>query len=92
MWAAGIALVIFAVSLVVNNVDIVAVAQITVALGTLAIASLAYAPVREMREVRIAQERPHVIVDADYGHRDVISVIVRNTYQRPYQPPTRTSL
>lgn len=78
VWMAAIALTVLVASLVVGNAGIVAAAQIVAALGTLVLAGLAYAQVREMREVRVAQERPQVIVDADYGDRDTISVVVRN--------------
>jgi len=34
--------------------------------------------VKEARETRIAQERPEVIVDADYTDKDIVDVVVRN--------------
>lgn len=54
------------------------VAQIAAALGTLSLAILAYFQLKLAREARIAQERPQVIVDADYSDRDVVDVVVRN--------------
>ncbi len=78
VWVAGVVLAVLAVSLIVGNAGIVAGAQIAAAVGTLVLAGLAYAQVSEMREVRIAQERPQVIVDADYSDKDTISVVVRN--------------
>ncbi len=59
--------------------DLVAYTQVGSAVATVFLAAVALSQeVLEMRAVRIEQERPHVIVDADYGHRDVISVVVRN--------------
>lgn len=58
--------------------DLVAYAQIGSAVATVVLALMAFSQVREMRAARIEQQRPHVIVDADYGHRDVVSVVVRN--------------
>jgi hypothetical protein len=78
VWAAGVVLVVLVLSLVVGNAGVVAAAQIAAALGTLVLAALAYAQVREMREARMAQQRPHVIVDADYSHQDWVSVVVKN--------------
>lgn len=54
------------------------IAQIAAALGTLSLAVLAYFQVKLARETRIAQERPQVIVDADYSDRNVVDVVVRN--------------
>ncbi len=58
--------------------DLVAYAQVGSAVATVFLAAVALSQVLEMRAARIEQQRPHVIVDADYGHRDVISVVVRN--------------
>jgi hypothetical protein len=57
---------------------IVAGAQVTAALGTLALAVLAFRQVEELRATRIAQERPQVIVDADYEQSQIVHVVVRN--------------
>lgn len=65
--------------------DLASIAQIASAIGTLALAALTFAYVRftremvkEARETRITQERPEVIVDADYSNQDVVDVVVRN--------------
>lgn len=65
--------------------DLVSVAQIASAVGTLILAALTFAyvlftrsMVKELRETRLAQERPQVIVDADYSSNDVINLVVRN--------------
>jgi hypothetical protein len=65
--------------------DLVSAAQILAAVATLILAGLTFAyvlftrnMVKEMRETRIAQDRPEVIVDADYSDRDVVDVVVRN--------------
>ena len=63
-----------------DNAGIVAGAQVAAALGTFILAGLAYAQVREMRETRISQERPHVIVDADYKS-SFVYLVVRNLGQ-----------
>lgn len=34
--------------------------------------------VEEMREARIAQERPHVIVDTDHSEPSMVDVVLRN--------------
>lgn len=54
------------------------IAQIAAALGTIGLAFLAYFQYKLLRETRIAQERPQVIVDADYSDRNVADVVVRN--------------
>lgn len=65
--------------------DLVAIAQIAAAIGTLILAALTFAyvhftrnMVKEMRETRITQERPEVIVDADYSDQSIVDVVVRN--------------
>lgn len=58
--------------------DVTAWAQVLSALATLAIAGTAFYQVREMRAARIAQQQPHVIVDADYSQRQVVNVVVKN--------------
>lgn len=60
-------------------VDLLApIAQISVALGTIALALLAYFQLALAREVRVSQERPQVIVDTDYSDQDVVDIVVRN--------------
>lgn len=54
------------------------IAQIAAALGTLSLALLAYFQLKLAREARIAQERPQVIVDADYSDQEVVDIVVRN--------------
>lgn len=78
VWGAGIALVVLIFSFGGNNAGVVAGAQIMAALGTLALAALAYTQVNEMRESRLAQERPQVIVDADYSRRGIVDLVIRN--------------
>ena len=78
VWVATIAIGILLLSWSVSSVGIVAVAQVGAALGTLILATLAFAQVREMREARIAQERPHVIVDADHSKPPLVDLVVRN--------------
>lgn len=70
--------------------DIVSFAQIAAAIGTLALAILTFAyvlftrsMVKELRETRLAQERPYVIVDADYEDLPVINIVVRNIGNGP---------
>lgn len=58
--------------------DFVAFAQVASAVATVVLAVVAFLQVQEVRRARIEQQRPHVIVDADYGHRDVVSIVVRN--------------
>lgn len=76
VWVAVAALLVLALG--GDGMGLVAGAQVVAAVGTLALAGLAYAQVKELRETRIAQERPQVIVDADYSSTDVINVVVRN--------------
>lgn len=78
VWGAGIALAVLIFSFGSNSAGVVAGAQIMAAWGTLALAALAYMQVNEMRESRLAQERPQVIVDADYSRRDAVDIVVRN--------------
>jgi hypothetical protein len=61
-----------------NSAGIVASAQVAAALGTLALAVWAFRQVEELRETRIAQERPQVIVDADYEQSQIVHIVVRN--------------
>lgn len=56
----------------------VAFAQVASALATVVLAIVALLQVLEVRKARIEQQRPHIIVDADYSHRSVIYVVVRN--------------
>ncbi len=58
--------------------DFASIAQVAAAAGTLVLAILTFFMVKELRETRIAQERPQVIVDADYSDRNVVNVVVRN--------------
>lgn len=65
--------------------DFVSIAQIVSAVGTLSLAALTFAyvlftreMVKEARETRTIQERPEVIVDADYSDQNFVDVVVRN--------------
>lgn len=65
--------------------DFASIAQIASAIGTLVLAALTFVYVlltreivKEARETRTIQERPEVIVDADYSDQDVVDVVVRN--------------
>lgn len=58
--------------------DFTAWAQIFSAVATVVLAATALYQVREMRAARIAQQQPHIIVDADYSQRSVVKVVVRN--------------
>lgn len=58
--------------------NLASIAPIAATIGTFIIALIAYFQLKLAREIRIAQERPHVIVDADYSDRNVIDVVVRN--------------
>ncbi|MGF1472103.1 MAG: hypothetical protein ACFB50_10230 [Rubrobacteraceae bacterium] len=78
LWVAATIVVVLLGVAIVNNAGIVAGAQVAAAIGTLALAVTAFAQVRELRETRIAQEQPQVIVDADYGRAPLVSVVVRN--------------
>jgi hypothetical protein len=60
------------------NEGIVAGAQVAAAIGTLILATLAFAQVRELRETRLAQERPQVIVDEEYSDPPMLHIVVRN--------------
>lgn len=75
--------------------DLVSIAQITAAIGTLALAILTFAyvlftrsMVKELRETRLAQDRPYVIVDADYEELPIINVVVRNVGKGPAKDVT----
>jgi hypothetical protein len=75
-----------------ETVDLVSIAQIASAIGTVGLTILFgfqllvfrkqvavnSDTLREMRESRLAQERPQVIVLAEYRQRRVIEVVVRN--------------
>jgi len=68
----------------VDAAGIVAGAQVAAALGTFALAVLAFYQVSEMRAARIAQESPQIIVEADYSSRSpLISAVVRNIGKGP---------
>ena len=72
--------------------DLVSIAQIALAIGTVGLTILLgfqlmvfrkqvavnSDTLREMRESRVAHERPQVIVTAEYRQRRVIELIVRN--------------
>ena len=60
------------------GIDFIAFAQVASAAATVVLAVVAWLQVREVRTARIDQQRPHVIVDAGYSYRDIISVVVRN--------------
>ncbi len=66
VWVALIATGVLLAVTIVGNAGIVAGAQVAAAIGTFALAALAYAQVRELRETRIGQERPQVIVDLEF--------------------------
>lgn len=78
VWTTAIAGVVLTIALLVVYARIVAAAQIGATIGTLVIAGLAFAQVREMRQSRLAQERPHVIVDTDHSKRPDVYVVLRN--------------
>jgi hypothetical protein len=78
VWAAVIAVVVLIVTRTVGSAGIVAGAQIAAAIGTLLLAGLAFAQVSEMRQARLAQERPHVIVDTDHTKPPLVYLVVRN--------------
>lgn len=56
---------------------VIATAQIAASGGTLVLACLAYSQLRELRETRIGQERPQVIVDAEYKGQ-LVYLTIRN--------------
>lgn len=58
-----------------------ATAQTVSAAATLVLAGLAFAQVHELRETRREQQRPHVIVDADYSNSPLVDVVLRNIGQ-----------
>jgi hypothetical protein len=39
--------------------------------------------VEEMRETRIAQDRPHILVDVDYTYQPALDILIRNMGRRP---------
>jgi hypothetical protein len=71
------AVVLVGVVWVFGSGGIVAGAQVAAALGTLALAALAFRQVEELRKTRIAQERPQVIVDLEYRSQ-LAYITVRN--------------
>lgn len=78
LWVAGLTLIALVVFLGNRNEGVAAGAQVAAAVGTFVLAALALSQVREMQEARLAQERPQVIVDADYYPDSRINVVVRN--------------
>ncbi len=76
VWVAA-ALVIAILAPRVNGAGLVAGAQVAAALGTFALALLAFRQVEELRETRIAQERPQIIVDLAFSQQ-LAYVVVRN--------------
>ena len=59
-------------------VDIAAVAQIVSSLATLIVATAVLFQTREQRKARDDQDRPQIIVDADYTGRFTTNIVVRN--------------
>ena len=59
-------------------VDIAAVAQIVSFLATLIVATAVLFQTREQRKARDDQDRPQIIVDADYTGRFTTNIVVRN--------------
>ncbi len=59
-------------------VDIVAVAQIVSSLAILIVATAVLFQTREQRKARDDQDRPQIIVDADYTGRFTANIVVRN--------------
>ena len=78
VWVAAAALVVVIIAPRVSSIGFVAWAQAAAAIGTFILAGLAFAQVREMREARVAQERPHVIVDTDHSKPPNVYLVVRN--------------
>ena len=78
VWVVAIASIVAVGNLAGSSSFAVVWAQTASAIGTLALASLAYAQVRELRETRIAQERPQVIVDTDHNRPPLVYVVLRN--------------
>lgn len=78
VWIVAAALVILLVELGNASEGVAAAAQVVAGLGTLVLASLAFEQVREMRETRLAQERPQVLVAADHSRPPFVNVVVRN--------------
>jgi hypothetical protein len=78
VWVAAVVLIVLVVVLGNEYQGVAAEAQVAAATGTLILAGLAFAQVRELRETRIAQERPQVIVDADQSDPPLLYIVVRN--------------
>jgi hypothetical protein len=78
VWTAAVTAIVLLIAWLVSYAGIVAAAQIGATFGTLAIAVLAFRQVGEMREARLAQEKPQVIVDADYSNPPFVYVVVHN--------------
>lgn len=77
LWAAGIAVIVLVVVFGNEYTGVAAGAQVAAAVGTFVLAVLAYSQVGEMRETRIAQDRPQVIVDLAFREQ-LAYVVVRN--------------
>jgi len=77
------AVVTIGVVWIVGSGGIVAGAQVAAAVGTFVLAGLAYAQVREMRQVRREASRPQVLVEADQTNPPHVYVMVRNIGQGP---------
>ena len=77
VWTTAIAGIVLTIALLVDYAGIVAAAQIEATMGTLVIAGLAFAQVREMRQSRLAHECPHIIVDTDHTRRPDVYIKVR---------------
>lgn len=75
-WAVAVAIVVAILDL--DGADFVLFAQVAAAAGTLGLAGLAYAQVRELRLTRVSQERPIVVVDMDFSGSPQMYVVVRN--------------
>jgi hypothetical protein len=78
VWVVGAALVVLLVGLGNASQGVAAAAQVVAGIGTLVLAILARAQVNEMREARIAQDRPQVIVDVDHSRPPFVFLVVRN--------------
>lgn len=81
VWMAGTAAFLWLFGSAGTTAGVVAAAQVAAAVGTFVLALLAASQVREMREARIAQERPQVIVDTDHSKPPYVYVVVRNIGQ-----------
>ncbi len=78
VWAAGVAVIGLVMVSGNEYQGVAAGAQVAAAAGTFILAGLAYSQVREMRETRVAQERPQVIVDVDHSKPPYVNVVLRN--------------